>query len=120
MPKILNKLEAMSGAQSSALFVRGNVLASTFSKEKRLFARVALQTFTHIFRHTEQVNPKYDEAHLQLDDDYFICVRLEPQAFYLCMTSQKSDIHKLQKAIHSTRPVMAKLLAKARTDAPET
>jgi hypothetical protein len=109
MSKILTKLESLAGTQCSALYSQGQSTFSTFPGEKSRYSKLAYQAFYHIFKHAHRVNIKYDEAHLQIGNERYICYQVAQECFYISVLPPKSDINKAQKVIRGAHKVLTKL-----------
>jgi len=109
MSKILTKLESLAGTQCSVLYSQGQSAFSTFPVEKSRYAKLAYQAFHHIFKHAHRVNAKYDEAHLQIGNERYICFQVAQECFYISLLPPKSDRNKAQKVIRGAHKVLTKL-----------
>lgn len=112
MSKVLKKLELLSGAMYGVIFVDEKPVASTFPKEKAIYAKLAQQAFGHIFRQGEKLNPRFNEAHLQLSQHYMICLKLDRNAFYVAALPKNGNVHRAQKVSRGAVGVLNKVINK--------
>ncbi|WP_299179868.1 hypothetical protein [uncultured Neptuniibacter sp.] len=92
MIELLDKVDKPNVIENSCLLQGKEVLASSFTPDKKNHETIAKQAFNYVFLNVARMNAKHNEAHLEIGDKRLSGFILKPELVLVCMSDKACNI----------------------------